>query len=200
MSNPLSDALAEVLRDYVRARLHDRIGHASLIWKRVMAIPALLTATPVVHARPRVTVRASAGQGGWARIPWVALLDSAATNTTRDGLYVIYLFCEDMSGVFLTLNQGVTEPTRRLGTAVGLASLRQRARDFRPRLADLASRGFELDRPLDLRSSFSLAQQYVASTIAHRFYSAASLSDDPDLLSDLDHALRAYEGLITAPE
>ena len=124
MSNPLRDAINDVLGGYVHARGHERIGRSSPTWERIMSIPQILAVTDVACSRPRVTVRASAGQGGWARIPWIALLHGDATNTTRAGIYVIYLFRADMSGVYLTVNQGVTEPLSRLGTSAGLAWVR----------------------------------------------------------------------------
>lgn len=197
MSSPLHDAFIAVLRSYVASRTNERIGRASTAWQHVMSIPGILASTGVVRAHPRLSVRASAGQGGWARIPWVALLHADAATSTRDGVYLIYLFREDMSGVYLTLNQGVTEPTRRLGTADGLAAVQRRAREIRPRLVDLAAHGFELDAPLDLHSTFSTAQQYVASTIAHRLYPRSELPSDDDLLEDLGRAIRSYESLIS---
>ena len=44
-----------------------------------------------------------------------ALLDDRETDTTQHGVYVVFLFRQDMSGVYLTLAQEVTEPRKRLG-------------------------------------------------------------------------------------
>ncbi len=51
----------------------------------------------------------SVGFGNWARVPWIAFLDSHVTTTQR-GIYGVFLFREDVSGVS-TFNQGVTEAT-----------------------------------------------------------------------------------------
>jgi hypothetical protein len=156
----------------------------------------MLAATELVRAHPRVTVRASAGQGAWARIPWIALLHADAATSTRAGVYVIYLFREDMSGLYLTLNQGVTEPIERLGSVVGITAVRTQAQDLRPRLRDLAAHGFDLEPALDLRSTFPAAQHYTASTIAHRVYALEAIPGDAELLADLQHAMHAYQRFV----
>ena len=44
-------------------------------------------------------------------------MDRRETVSTQQGVYGVWLFRKDMTGVYLTLNQGVTEPYKRLGTA-----------------------------------------------------------------------------------
>jgi len=61
-----------------------------------------------VSGRPSLLVKGSIGQGNWAAIPWLAILDRRITTSTTHGLYVVFLFRSDMRGVYLTLNQGVT--------------------------------------------------------------------------------------------
>jgi 5-methylcytosine-specific restriction enzyme B len=48
----------------------------------------------------------SIGVGEWAKVPWVAIMDRKITTSVSKGVYVVYLFAEDGSGVYLTLNQG----------------------------------------------------------------------------------------------
>jgi len=52
--------------------------------------------------------KCSPGQGQWAKIPWLGVFDTRMTSTATKGIYVCILFKEDMSGFYLTLNQGVT--------------------------------------------------------------------------------------------
>ncbi|MBO6515445.1 MAG: DUF3578 domain-containing protein [Bacteroidia bacterium] len=56
----------------------------------------------------RYVVKGSAGQGRWAEIPWIAIMDRFITSTAQSGYYLVYLFSADMSRVYLSLNQGVT--------------------------------------------------------------------------------------------
>lgn len=195
MAGSLHDAITYVLDHYVEARTGERIGKSSPTWRRVMELPGLLRETESLRERPRLVVKASAGHGSWARIPWLAVMDPEVTTTTRSGYYVIWLFRVDMSGVYLTLNQGVAEPLGRLGKDVGLATVRERAAALREKAADLADAGFELLQAIDLRSDFSTATHYTASTVAHRLYERDSLPDDAVLLEDAERVLAVYERL-----
>ena len=198
MALDLRDSFAFVLANYVDARSNERIGKASPTWQRLMAIRDALAAAEPIRRRPSITVRASAGQGSWARIPWVALLHSDATDTTRRGIYVIYLFRADMSGVYLTINQGVTEPIQRLGVLPGLIWVRERAQTLRQPVGELVEHGFELTQPLDLCTDYPSAQHYVASTIAHKLYARAELPANELILDDLANALATYESVLRA--
>ena len=52
----------------------------------------------------------SVGKGLATKTPWVALLDRAITSSTREGVYIVFLFSSDYKHVYLTLNQGTTVP------------------------------------------------------------------------------------------
>ena len=53
-------------------------------------------------------IKASMGNGNKAEIPWVAIMNKNLTNSTTESLYIVYLFKKDMSGFYITLNQGIT--------------------------------------------------------------------------------------------
>lgn len=53
--------------------------------------------------------KSSIGAGNKARIPWVCVYNLAITETVQQGYYIALLFSEDMSRVYLSLNQGVTK-------------------------------------------------------------------------------------------
>lgn len=53
-------------------------------------------------------IKASMGNGNKAEIPWIAIMNKNITDTTTKGLYIVYLFKRDMSGFYITLNQGIT--------------------------------------------------------------------------------------------
>ena len=55
------------------------------------------------------------GQGNWARVPWIAVLDPRETDSTQHGTYPVILIPESLDGVYLTLAQGVTELKQQLG-------------------------------------------------------------------------------------
>jgi 5-methylcytosine-specific restriction protein B len=46
--------------------------------------------------------------GNWAYIPWCAIIDDRLSTGTQDGIYVVYIFSEDMVDCYLTISIGVT--------------------------------------------------------------------------------------------
>lgn len=56
--------------------------------------------------RNRYLIKASYGNSNWANIPWIAIFDKEITVTAQEGYYIVILFNADMSGFYLSLNQG----------------------------------------------------------------------------------------------
>jgi MrcB-like, N-terminal domain/TIR domain len=140
--------------------------------------------------------------GNWARVPWAACLDQRETTTTRRNVYVVYLFREDMSGVYLTLNQGVTAYTGQFGRAEARAKLRARAEQLRTQrsVAQLARHGFVLDNTLDLHTEAALGRDYEFGTIAYKLYAQGGVPLDDVLQEDLERVLQAYEGYVASAQ
>lgn len=55
-------------------------------------------------------VNGSVGKGRATKTPWIAILDKEITTSTREGVYIVFLFSSDFKHVYLTLNQGTTVP------------------------------------------------------------------------------------------
>lgn len=58
----------------------------------------------------RYLVNGSVGKGRATKTPWIAILDKEITTSTREGVYIVFLFSSDYKHVYLTLNQGTTVP------------------------------------------------------------------------------------------
>lgn len=58
--------------------------------------------------RRDLLVVGSCGIGQKTDFPWVAVFNKHITSSAKRGLYIVYLFKKDMSGFYLTLNQGIT--------------------------------------------------------------------------------------------
>lgn len=198
----ISEILDRILREYPQARLNQQFGATAPMYVAFEKARAALAVDEVVGGRETLKVDASAGAGKWARVPWIAFLDSRETETTQKGVYVVILFRQDGSGVYVTFNQGVTEPIRRLGNVGGIAELRQRAEQLRQKswCRALANAGFLLDNSIDLRADPGLGRDYEASTIAHKFYARGEVPNDEELLSDLSELLTAYEAFLSRAE
>lgn len=182
----------QVLATYAEARATAplRGDHDAVVSMRQLN-DDLASEAPVA-TRPGVDVRWSAGRGNWATVPWIACLDKRETASIEEGIYVVYLFRGDMSGVYLAIAQGVTRLRGDHGVPGARDVLRTRARSFIECLGtDLEAAGFSTDEGIELRGG-GLGTQYETSTIAYRFYEAEAVPDDAELLRDLDAALDIY--------
>ncbi|MFY9946204.1 MAG: DUF3578 domain-containing protein, partial [Exiguobacterium chiriqhucha] len=56
----------------------------------------------------KYAITGSVGKGNWATIPWIGFFDRSITSSATKGYYLVYLFKSDMSGFYLSLNQGYT--------------------------------------------------------------------------------------------
>ena len=106
MDFSLRDSIALVLNAYEKAHKEPLKGHPLADFIR-HTFPNLLK-TFIINSEGYL-VQGSAGQGNWARCPWIAVFDILITETAQTGYFPFYLFREDMKGVYLSLNQGVTE-------------------------------------------------------------------------------------------
>jgi len=168
------------------------------LWECITSLQNRLSALPAVAARPDLGVDWSVGQGNWARVPWIAFLDARITDTTERGIYGVFLFREDMSGVYLTFNQGVTEPKETHGATSGLQLLRETATALRSQCGELERVGFRLDDGIDLRTEGTLGRDYEAATIAYKLYERDNLPDNEEIAADIEALLATYDRYIGA--
>lgn len=150
----------------------------------------------ILGSNERYLIHGSAGQGVWARVPWAAVFDRFITESAQDGYYLVYLVREDFSGVYLSLNQGVTSIREQYGFDAKRALL-VRANDFLARLGKLAD-GL-LQGPIDLgvAGSSSLGAYYEHGAICSVFYPKADLPSDQQLSADLLRFADLYFNLVS---
>ena len=197
VARPGSDLRAgiqRILDEYGSAR-SGPFGSNAEIWTAFEELnDAFDTALPVA-SRPTVSARWSAGRGNWSRIPWISFLDARETRTTQRGVYPVLLFREDLSGAYLTLAQGVTEPAK-LGRAAMVAHLESVAFEVRRQSPELEAAGFRLDSAVDLKTSANLGRNYEHSVIAHKLYESGLLPQDDEIVRDLEAVLIADDRYI----
>jgi 5-methylcytosine-specific restriction protein A len=185
--------LEGILSNYVRARSQERLEAGHPLWRHAKQLGRELENSAIVHDRADINVRWSFGQGAWARIPW---LDRRVAKATSAGVYVIYLFREDMSGVYATLNQGITQEKDSLGADAARISIRQRSEKLREFARDLDKAGFLLGNDLDLRTEHGLGKDYKHGTVAYRLYESGKVPTTSALLEDLRLLLEAYDAIV----
>lgn len=141
--------------------------------------------------------KGSAGQGNWARGPWVAIFDKLITTTAQSGYYPVYLFREDMAGAYLSLNQGMTELKRQYKSDAKTA-LSSRAMNFRAMLGEQP--GFIQNIDLTPSASSNDTAFYEAGNIYAKFYPNNMIPSEEQLVADLHAIMDLYEKLILANE
>lgn len=186
-------AFDNILSNYFRARVKP-FGREHALWRVFKDLSGRLQG----HLKnyPGVKTKWSVGKGSWARVPWIAFLDDRETNSTRFGVYPVYLFREDLSGVYLALNQGIATLKDKHGTPESRRILGERARQFlrdTPSVDSLQEAGFSLDNKMDLHTSGGLKKDYEASTICYKLYGRGEIPRDVELLKDLEQLLFTYD-------
>jgi len=195
MALALSEQIESLLSVYVPSRQNGAggpFGKSHEVWTRFDELAQALRGLESVQKRPKIEVKWSAGQGNWARVPWVALVNLEETTSIQHGVYVVFLFREDMTGVYLTLNQGVTTLKQRHGTRGARELLKHRA-NLLTTLFPEQLRSFETGGGIDLRTEASLGRAYEHSTVAYKLYERGAFPSDAEIEADLDVVLTAYD-------
>lgn len=101
----LKDLFNSVLANYIDgSKRTDKTdpNYDLLIHKIPMALGTLFP------KRRDLLVAGSCGKGQKTDYPWVAIYNKNITSSAQRGLYLVYLFKKDMTGFYLSLNQGIT--------------------------------------------------------------------------------------------
>jgi len=135
-------------------------------------------------------VKASAGAGNWASIPWLSILDPSITTSTQDGIYPVYLFCADARGVYLSLGQGMTRPTKEHGAREAANRVKGVSHFLRNKISELE---FWTAGELTLNSPTALGRSYEKPNIGYKFYPQGNIPSNDELISDLNSLLSIYK-------
>jgi len=179
-----------MLRDYLQtiAKSYDRNdAFSSPVQKQLRnAREHLLNHAPAYYA-----IEGSGGKGKQTLTPWIGFFDLDETDSPEHGIYVVYLFSEDLSRVMLSLNQGITSLTKRLGMPGARSQLRKEADTIRAALTEAELEG--LSPSLGLASKGWRQSAYEAGNIAARTYDTAGLPQEDTLQGDLKRFLTLYQ-------
>lgn len=134
-------------------------------------------------------VKQSRGAGNWADVPWVAILETDETTSTQNGVYPVFLFRADGSGVYLSLNQGTTAPQKELGSARARQRAQDIAKNIRAMFPEIEGWGAA---QIDLRASTNLGKSYEPSNISARFYAVNQIPSDEQIQRDIEDITRYY--------
>jgi 5-methylcytosine-specific restriction enzyme A len=150
--------------------------------------------TPLLAEPQRYKVEGSPGQGNWAKVPWISVFDILITESAQSGYYPVYLFRADRAGVYLSLNQGVTDVIKKYKSDAR-AVLKVRASDFRAQLGTVAAQRFQI---LDVELAVAPADRasfYEDGNIVSAYYPATAVPSDDVLAADFREIMRLYDEL-----
>lgn len=146
------------------------------------------------------TFAGSAGRGTWTYSPWVAVLDSKITNSVQRGFYVVYLFREDMKGVYLSINQGT----------IKLLNANKHLKDKEVRTQDtLKSRAVKYRKKINPNITKDLLEEidlgvvkskygnyYEAGNICAKYYSLNNMPSEEVLEYDFKKFMDLYSTIV----
>lgn len=194
VSNKLGDNFQQILDNYLTVK-NGNFGIDNIIYSSFQNLEKSIVTQINTIGHNSLVINSSSGKGNWANVPWLSILDQARPATMQGGEYIVYLFKSDMSGFYLTLNQGVTEPLK-LGKKEGIKILEGTAAKLRNILSDedkrrLSEKSFNLNNKISLASS-GLGAKYEPGTIINKFYRSGSLPTEDEIIDDLRLLLEIY--------
>lgn len=142
--------------------------------------------------KSKYKIQGSIGQGNPAEIPWICVFDLDITKSAQEGFYIVYLFNSDMSGVYLSLNQGWTQYEREYGTKEGRVEIKKNANYSKTLLK--SDQGFS-HAPINLKATKSLGNGYELGNICSAYYDAKEIPQEEDLINDLRNLIGVYREL-----
>jgi hypothetical protein len=178
--------LSEISSGWVKAKKELFTGHPIAILLRQNLIEAIKS--ELGNQSSNYLIKSSAGAGNWADVPWLSILNPSITKSTQSGIYPVYLFRADGTGVYLSLGFGTTELKKKYGAV----EARARAQELRKSIRSVDSRLNHWYDPIELRSNTQLGKSYEWASAGAKFYSVDSMPTDSNLLADLKELLEIY--------
>ena len=185
-------ALDRILKEYAEASTQEFAKHPLADFIRHELPESISKAT---NEPDRYIFRGGPGQGRWVRGPWAAIFNPIITTSAQKGYYPVYLFREDMAGVYLSLNQAMTEQ-KNTHKADAKTVLSAKAHNYRAILGSSTGRFNDLAIDLAPSSKSNDTAFYEAGNIVSVYYHANQLPNDKVFDEDLNKVLELYDSLI----
>lgn len=186
--NDLQQLLQEITGEWTTAKSQVFTNHPLATKFRNDFVNAVRSIVESVNTK--LIVKGSVGAGNWANVPWLSVLDLEITKSTQDGIYPVYLFKADGSGVYLSLNQGTTNPTKTLGKRLATKRAKELAEKIRTGIHGMESWG---EREIDLEATTTLGKSYESPNIIAKYYPVDAIPAEDQLKQDLIEMLSFYE-------
>ncbi|MDQ0187845.1 MrcB family domain-containing protein [Cytobacillus kochii] len=184
MSHNLPEKLIRIANQYLAAKTEAFGGHQLGPFVR-SEVTAAIHNLPFIDPSEYV-VTGSVGQGNWASVPWIAIMNRKITVSTQRGYYIVYLFSEDMQRIYLTLAQGITETSKD-----EMLRIKAEMRESIPTNSKV-----KVDDHINLGES-KKAKGYALSTAVYIRYDVDQMPGENVILDDLKSMIEIYEHYIS---
>jgi hypothetical protein len=191
----LKEQFTYIMDNYLAAKTNNAIR--SKVKNSFIELQSTLQASPIVSKYINLKVAYGMGFGSIAKIPWLTLLDGRITKSTQQGVYCAYLFRADMSGVYITFNQGVGKTGTGGPTKEEISKIHEKAVELRKFCGSLELKGFKLDDDIDLADTSLTGNAYEKSTTVYKFYDLSAFPSDVEINTDLADILSVYEDYVS---
>lgn len=135
-----------------------------------------------------INIKGAGGKGLATYTPMLGFF--CGENTYQNGIYVVYIFSEDLKTISLTLNQGQEDIRKLLGSKQAQKKLQEIASRVRKNYAKELISG--LDEKIVLNSNGDRQKNYEAGNIVAIKYDCDDLPKDSVLAYDLNRFIELY--------
>ncbi len=178
----LTDYFKEVLERYLDSTSEGKFNKNHEMFKLInYTITGAINDLVVKYG---LNARGSSGAGTWTKYPWIAIYNEEITTTIQKGVYIVYLFSEDMDRLYITLNQGCTNLKKDFGT--------KKARESMIATKEMIRKSLDNDKFSTNNDLIIGNLDYEIGTIFHKEYSKDSFPSEEEFLADLKDMIMIY--------
>jgi len=182
----LADVLRQIANGWLKAKNETFTNHPIAKLVRQDLIESVKAALGDDHIK--YLLKSSPGAGNWADVPWLAILNPKLTTSTQSGVYPVYLFRADGTGVYLSLCFGTTELKQKFGTN----GAKEKAAELRDEIRKHDKRLSSWNEFIDLRTNTALGRSYEWASAGAKFYDIENIPHDNELCEDIKELIQIY--------
>ena len=189
----MNELIQSILEQYPMARESSRFSGDNEVYQLFKQLKDEIANLDCVKDNSNLIVKFSCGQGNWAAIPWLAILDQRETTSTQRGTYIALLFGENGEGCHLKLAQGVTDLKAELGLAASIDQLKKQADEIRSLFSYDEYLDFDISGDPRLDQTNKTARLYEASTILSKYWLVNNIPRNEIIIADIATLTSCYE-------
>ena len=178
----INSILSNILKNYKEDKLKPFSSEQQVYQDFESIVSPLETLSHKIN--PNIKVKKSVGLGNWATIPWISFLDKRETHTTQDGVYIVILFCADLSGFYISFAHGITKPKERLGKIGAYKYFDELKNQIRKSYRRELLEYIEEKNKIDLKSNIRLAKDYERGSFAYKFFSTSDVNNNNNNITE----------------